>query len=175
MDTTIKNLLVALITGGYLLGAFLLVSAAYSGRFELGKYRQIDKRTVQERRNLLILGLFFIALTGFAFVYLHKHGSSSNPAPSRIQQMPRAQPPSSPRIKPNPDLILSPPKSSDNRPRVYSRQIESPTIHLPRNEKPSIPQNSATTIPPVKNEPPTTLPKSGNETSGAPYSFPDTE
>ena len=53
--------------------------------------------------------------------------------------------------------------------------MESPTIYLPRNGKPSIPQKPAATIPPVKNVPLTTLPRSGNESSGAPYSFPDTE
>ena len=175
MDSTVKDLLVVLTTAGFFLGSFLLVSAAYSGRFALGKYRQIDKRTAQERRNLLMLGLFFITLTGLAFAYLHNHGSSSKPAPSPIQQLPRTQPPSTPRLKPRPDLILSPPKSIEDRPRNYNRLVEPPTNYLPRKERLSIPQDTGTTIPPVKNEPSTTLPRTDNETSGAPYSFPGTE
>lgn len=173
MDSTIKALAVLIIGSAFSLGSFLLVSAASSGRFHLDKYKQIDKRSIHERRYLLILGIFFYVISGTLFAYLLKDGFRSKPAPASTQQAPKPQPPATPRSKLGQDL--RPTKESQSIPPRYNPSAESPNKYFPRKELGTTPQNTEAAIPPSRNEPSIPLPRDNKETTGAPYSFPGVE
>jgi len=173
MDSTIKALAALIIGSAFTIGSFLLVSAASSGRFHLDKYKQIDKRSIHERRNLFILGIFFYVISGMFFAYLHKNGLGSKPATTTTRQAPKPQPPTTPRPKLGQDLRLD--KESMITPGRYNSSAESPATYFPRREVRTTPQITEAAIPPPKNEPSIPPPRDNNETTGAPYSFPGVE
>lgn len=173
MDSTTKALVVLITGSAFSLGSFLLVSAASSGRFHLDKYKQIDKRSIHERRYLLILGIFFYVISGTLFAYLLRDSLRSKQAPASTQQAPKPQAPATPRPKLGQDL--RPTKENQSVPPRYNPSAESSNKYFPRQELGTTPQTTESAIPPSRNEPSIPLPRDNKETTGAPYSFPGVE
>lgn len=170
MESTIEELAGLIAKSSFFVGVAVLLSAAYSGRLHLGEYKLIDKRSIQERRNLLILGFFLLALSASFFAYLHNHGTESKPVPAPTQQAPKSPAPASP--KPYSNLIISPPKPIQPHPRNYHIPSSSPANLLPKKDELGSPRSPKAISQPVQQEPITKPPSNDNDSSGDPIGYP---